>query len=145
MKPYRGEGCWLLSLLVVVSLALSCYCLAIVQAGCVGLTGTQDKTLIGACARARMVRASHPRKLRPGQNLDCCLHAPGETLSGVRPCVCCLLAPPCRRRAPSSSSSHGVVIVVASRPFIVVAVIAVAVDFIFCIIAHNRGAPRAEP
>ena len=114
MKPYGGEGCWLLSLLVVVSLASSCYCPAIVQAGSVGLTGTQGKTLIGACARTRMVRASHPGKLRPGQNLDCCLHAPGETLSGVRPCVCCLLAPPCRRRAPSSSSSHGVVIVVAS-------------------------------
>ena len=32
MKPFGGESCWRFSLLVVVSLASSCYCLAIVQA-----------------------------------------------------------------------------------------------------------------
>jgi hypothetical protein len=31
MKPFGGESCWRFSLLVVVSLASSCYCVAIVQ------------------------------------------------------------------------------------------------------------------
>ena len=114
------------------------------QAGSVGLTSTPGKTLIGACARTKMVRASHPRKLRPGQNLDCCLHVPGETLGCVPVCAACW-----HRHAAGGRRRHHRLMVSSSwshlRPFIVVAVTIVAVDLSSAPL-HTTGArPRQNP
>ena len=77
-KGAKAAGCYGSDLPVVISLGSSC-CFAVAQAGSVGLAGTQGSTLIGVCARTKMVRASHPGRCARGKTLT------GAYLRKVKP------------------------------------------------------------
>ena len=125
MKPYGG--CCLFSLLVVVSPASSCYCLAIVQAGSVRLTGT-----LGAGARTQGTVPGAEPGLNPIWGASLCVLPAGTAMSPAGAVVIIVSS------SSSSSWSH-------RRPFIVVAVIAVAVDLSSAPL-HTTGAhPGQNP
>ena len=125
VKPHGG--CCLFSLLVVVSPASSCYCLATVQAGSVRLAGT-----LGACARTQGTVPGAEPGLNPIWGASLCVLPAGTGMSPAGAVVIVVSS------SSSSSWSH-------RRPFIVVAVIAVAVDLSSAPL-HTTGAhPGQNP
>ena len=111
--------------------------------GSVGLTGTQGRTLIGACARTIMVRALHPGNCARGRtSTRAYMRRAKPYLGRVPVCAACW-----HRHVAGGRRRHHRLMVSSSwshlRPFIVVAVTIVAVDLSSAPL-HTTGARPGE-